>query len=354
MSELIPPKIKLPAFLVPAFLLIASAGAAAQGNSQGANGAANGQPFDALQQQIEALQSQIDTLTAVVNQGAIEINVDCATGDTISGAIASAGDAPNPLDITISGTCSESVILFRSDVTLRGQSPSDGINGFYGVLASRGVNNINVESMSLSGTRAGLACWNGASVTATNVNIVDSSTGVSAFNGGTCQIIDSTIDNNFNGVSVSTNSNVWLRGVDVTNSSTGANVFTNSSLNLGSGSGGSYSTISGGNRGIEIFANGSVHPVRAIIENNNTGIQVLAGGSLFVDPSAIAYVQNNTDFGIRIDELGSTILSSGLSITDNGGWGIQCNGTHSIGLVASPLFSNNSLGDISPSCAVGP
>jgi hypothetical protein len=345
--------LNLSALLLPAFFIVASTGAAAQGNSPGANGAANGQPFAALQQQIEALQSQIDTLNASVNQGAIEIDVDCAAGESISGAIASVGDVPNPLLVTISGTCSESVILQRNDVTLRGQSPGDGINGFFAVLASRGASHINVESMTLSGTRAGLACWNGASVTASNVTIINSSTGVSAFNGGTCQVIDSVIDNNFNGVSVSTNSNAWLRGVDVTNSSTGANVFTNSSLNLGSSpSNGSFTTISGGDRGIEIFANGSVHPVRAIIENNNTGISVQAGGSLFVDSSAVTYVQNNANWGVRLSNLASTILGSSLSITDNGGWGLDCSGTHSIAIISPPTLSNNSLGDVSPNCDV--
>ncbi len=351
MFGLTPLKFKLPAFLAPALLLLGSAGAAAQGNSQNANG----QPFEALQQQINALQSQIDTLNAGIDQGPIEIDVDCNAGDTIGGAIASVGDAPNPLIITVSGTC-PGVVLFRSDVTLRGQSPSDGISGGYAVLASRGANHITVESMTLTGSAAGLACFNGASVAASNVSIINSNTGVQAFNGGSCFVSDSVIDGSNSGVSVSTSSSAWLRGVDVTNSVTGANVFTNGALYLtASPSNGSFSTISGSSvMGMQIFANGSVWLNRAIIENNNLGISVLAGSSLFTGGGDIALIQNNAGTGVRIQGLGNTIISDGVSITGNGGWGLQCLGTSWASLNGSPDISGNSDGDIFPDCGVGP
>jgi len=315
-------------YIAAAFLAASATGANAQGNSSNANG----QPFEALQQQIDALQTQIDSLTAAISLEPIEMYVDCSAGDTVSGAIASAGGMPNSLIITVSGTCYESVFIFRSNVTLVGENPSDGISGNFSILASRGASHIEVESMTLGGGSVGLGCFSGATVTARNVNIVNSGTGVMAFYGGNCDISDSTIDNNGHGLTLGSNSQVWLRGVDVTTSAIsttsnmGANVLTGSSLSLGrSPTDFSPTTFSNYYRGLQVTANGSVRILQAIFENNVAdGIWADSGSSVFFESSSNAEVRNNGRFGISIGNLSSASLNGVLNISDNAILGLYC------------------------------
>jgi hypothetical protein len=339
--------------LILVLLMSLSGTLIAQSNSQGSS---NGQPFIDLQNQVSILQEQIDTLSAIISQNTIEIDVDCAAGDSVSGAISSVGDALNPLEITIIGTCFESVFIFRDNVTLRGQAPSDGISGNYGVLASRGASHIVVESLTLEGSTAALACVNGANITARNVNLTNSGIGVLALMDGNCEINDSSISENGQGLTIITNGNVWLRGVDVTHSgansyTTGANIYNNGSLSLTqSTADGSHTLISGFDTGLNVFAGGTVRLTRAIIENNTlAGIDVKSGSSLFVEPISDVYVRNNGT-GISIDNLATAHLNNNLQVTDNL-LGLECSGSHSIyEFLAPAIIANNTQGDISPSC----
>lgn len=353
-------KFGLVPYIATAFLAASATEASAQGNSSNANG----QPFDALQQQIDALQSQVDNLTAAISLEPIEMYVDCSAGDTVNGAISSAGGLPNSLIITISGTCSESVIITRSNITLVGENPSDGISGFYSVLASRGASHIEVESMTLGGGSIGLGCFSGATVTARNVNIVNSNTGVMALHGGNCDISDSTIIDNSTGLIVGNGSQVWLRGVDVTNSvasvtnsDTGAIVHTSSNLNLDrSPTDSSPTTISKFYRGFQIVSNGSVELSQAIIEGNTAdGIFVSSGGSVFVTSSANVAIRNNGRHGISIGNLANAILSGVVNISNNDGFGLECIGTYAISYAGnSPTYSGNGFGPIRSDCNIAP
>jgi hypothetical protein len=333
-------------FFITIFLMT---GALAQG--QGAS--ANGQPFDALQQQIDALKTQVENLTAAFNLDSLEISVDCAAGETVGGAIGSVSDLPNSLIITIRGTCNESVFILRSNVTLVGESPGDGVRS---ILASRGASHVEVESLTLEGGNIGLSCLSGATVTARNINILNTTTGVLALNGGNCDISDSTIDNNANGLTIGVSSQVWLRGVTVTNSSNaGANVYTSSSISLNSSPTGSTPTTIGGSfRGLQIFSNGSARLSDVIIEDNEAeGIWVNSGGSAFFESRSNVEVRNNGRHGISIGNLANASLNGTLNITGNAILGMQCIGTHYIGNNNPPGYSGNGT-DISPNCELSP
>src|SRR5262245_31073065 len=56
------------------------------------------------------------------------VNVDCASGDTIARALTK-GDDRKSLTIVITGTCSESIVINRSDIKLAAAAPGAGVNG---------------------------------------------------------------------------------------------------------------------------------------------------------------------------------------------------------------------------------
>lgn len=67
----------------------------------------------------------------------IEISVDCQAGETITDALKSASGSQAPLSITIHGVCQEHVSLNRSNVTIKGNNISDGIQEVRGKLKVR-------------------------------------------------------------------------------------------------------------------------------------------------------------------------------------------------------------------------
>src|SRR5204863_4934888 len=63
--------------------------------------------------------------TALAQEKPRVVNVDCTQGETIAGAL-TRGNESRPLLVLIRGTCNESVLIDRSDVTLRGESGFGG------------------------------------------------------------------------------------------------------------------------------------------------------------------------------------------------------------------------------------
>ncbi|MDQ1459172.1 MAG: hypothetical protein QOI08_656, partial [Actinomycetota bacterium] len=58
--------------------------------------------------------------------GPVAVSVDCGAGQTVQHAIDTA-DPTQPLTVTISGTCTESVEFFRDNVTLQAAASGGGI-----------------------------------------------------------------------------------------------------------------------------------------------------------------------------------------------------------------------------------
>jgi hypothetical protein len=76
--------------------------------------------------------------------------VDCATGESLQGAIDAA--APLPVEVTLSGTCTESVHIRRDGVSLVADAPGDGIDasGIAGsALVAEGADNLVVDGLRL-------------------------------------------------------------------------------------------------------------------------------------------------------------------------------------------------------------
>jgi hypothetical protein len=317
----------------------------------------NGQPFQNLQNQIDNLQAQINAMQTDSSTAPINLEVDCNNGESISGAIASVGGALNRLNIEIAGECMEQVFLSRSNVHLQGVSADAGITGNYALFAVNGASNISVDSLTLDGGLAALACLENSAVYGSNLVLENSSSGVLAHSGGACEIRDSILQNNNQGMTIGTNGVVDAKGVIVQYSSgTAANVYTGGSLTLNASASGA-SLIRNNRYGLSIFANGSLRPLSVVIEDNQSiGINLFSGGALVMDSytSGGLVVQNNDGHGIIIQPLSSASFLGQVNLNNNEGLGLVCIGVHSAGGLENVQAAGNANGDISGTCVFQP
>ena len=212
---------------------------------------------------------------------AANVTVDCDTGGTISGALASL-DAVGPHTITVTGTCSENVnINLRNQVTIQapnGQTATiEAANPNGNVILISSARRIVLNRLVIRGGRNGV-----------NINL-----------GSDVEIHNSTITNN-NAVGI---------------------LFTQSTLNIDSSS-----IVDNGAAGLGAQAGslanvGGVNPLQQVhISGNGTGVTVLEA---FVQFNGNFTVEDNTGFGF--DVAGGRLNLSGTQagvenlISSNGG-----------------------------------
>ena len=320
------------------------------------NGAKNGGPFQALQDQIDELRIQIESLE-LGNVVPIELEVDCKYGDTVNGALASVSSTSAPVTVTISGICDESVGITRDDVTLRGITPSDGIQGEFAVYVIADASRVTIDSMTLVGSFAAFTCSEGASAVGSNLTINDSAIGVLSFHGGNCQIVDSVISNGGTGLLSGANSYLWSKGSTIQGMVWAANVVSGGGLYL-EGTPTNPATIVRDNvRGINTYLGGATTLNKAIIETNiEFGLQAHSTSAISFSSGAVVQVQNNLGNGIVVQNSSSmSFLREGVSITGNGEWGIFCNGATNIfefGAGTTSTMTGNVAGNVSPECNI--
>lgn len=306
--------------------------ATAQGN--------NGKPFQELQDQIDSLQQQIDTL---LGGTPVSLAVDCDAGDSVVAALTSVSPAI-PLTISISGICNEFVFINRDDVTLQGVTPADGVSG---IIASLGGGlRINLNNLSIDGSSspfgAALACFQGSVINANGVTISGGFRGVWAIDGGKCRVINSTIENLFTGVESRRHSLVDLENVVIRNNSTAIDTFLGGSITLQS------SSVEQNSEGV-VIRNGSTAEIIGSEINNNTGngLVVSQGSSVFVTRvgSTGISISNNGGDGIQLSGLSTaSVFGNPGTITGNGGNDLACLGT------TSPVYLANVFGTVDANC----
>lgn len=128
------------------------------------------------------LQSQIDQLKASGGGGGGggSVTVDCSTGGSVSQALAAGAK-----QITVRGTCTESVDVSRDDVTLLGEpgatirGPDPSVN----TINVRG-NRVTIDGLSVTGGRNGITGLGAANLTVRNCTAQSTGrTGISFANG---------------------------------------------------------------------------------------------------------------------------------------------------------------------------
>lgn len=337
----------------------------------------------------------------------LEASVDCGAGESVGEILAQARDHLGPVSITVSGVCQESIQIQRDDVTIRGESRSDGFSAPESsspwVVGLDGARRVGLNNMTISGGQTAIALGRGAQLSAGQITMRGTShAGISVDSGSSGDVWDSLITDNARfGASATNESTLVLENTRVTGSGEdglfsggvgGASIMANNCEIIGNGSGAGVnpggnlrlsgttvadndqsgvfsfgagvvvidgpSRISGNQTGIQVTDGGmaSIQPGPVVVEDNRgDGITASGGSSLNLSEDVV--VRGNGGSGIAVGDLSTVSLPGGGVITDNGGWGILCEGPPAVAVIGgqglfNPLeitFSGNALG--STSCA---
>jgi hypothetical protein len=325
--------------------------------------------------------------------GPVAVAVDCGAGQTVQHAIDTA-DATQPLTVTISGTCTESVALFRDNVTLQAAASGGGIAAPPGggdPALTVGGRNVGLQGLTLGGTDGApsLVTASGATVhtqdlhvTGGGVNAGESSSlglenvtidsyqnaglgantgaivyldggsitgcGVKAFTGGRVFLRNgvSVTGARFQGVDASDGGSIVIEGATISTSGNygafaeaGGNIVVEGADTVVSGGGfAGVEAANGGTAtigvGAHVSGNGAGH--------NGAGVAAISGGHLSIQEGAV--VENNTGAGVRLAG-GSTLSMGGEAVVQhNGGDGISLSDTSVATFLKSSITGNTGEG----------
>jgi hypothetical protein len=330
--------------------------------------------------------------------GPVSVTVDCGAGETVQQAIDTA-DPAQPLTVTISGSCTESVAVFRDNVTLQAAASGGGIaspSGGGGPALTVGGRDVSLQSLALAGNGApSLVTASGATVQTTDLHVTGD--GVIAGESSSLSLADITIDNCQNaGVSANNGATVYLyggslkgcgvkaltggsmflrNGVSVTDArlvgvdaSNGGSIAIDSATISNDGNWGAFAegggsivvegadTVVSGNTfaGVEADDGGTVTiGVQAHVSGNGTGASAISGGHLVIREGAV--VEHNTGVGIRLAGASTLSINGQAVVQNNGGDGISLSDTSVATFLESTITGNTGHGihcDGAPSVAV--
>lgn len=276
--------------------------------------------------------------------------VNCNTGGSINAALASA-NTDDPLVITLSGTCVESVLIARGNVTLQGATAADGISapasaGLTLIAVNGDAHNVTLKSMTLdAGSRTGVFCGSGTSVLVDSVTLnVGSASGVLAIGNSICRVANSTLKGTggttSTGLYASTGAYAEIVTSTIDDMYVGVIAQTNATVLVGSFFG--SVAIKNNSIGIVLEAGASAQISSAVIENNDLdGIVVNPTGTFTVaGPSTNLTVRNNGGHGISLRKNSSAVIRyATLNIQGNGGYTVNCD--TGVGLVLSNIVAAN-------------
>lgn len=311
-------------------------------------------------------------------------NVNCSNGGSVMKVLNAEARGREPIVIQIKGVCTESVIVTRSDVTLQGDSPSDGLKATSSsatVLTLNGALRTSINQLTITGGNQGIAAMNAASFTATSVLITGPVMGVAITANASGTLQDSTVNGaTAEALHVANGASLQVNGGTVENSASFASQVTGGSLTLSGGAlvqnsgfqglvaqgGGSVeldgATIEGApNACLFAFTGGTIRVEGSnnliqncnqglfvdggraelsggTVSNNGTGVLISNAGSVLFQNGPI--VQNNTGDGVQVGN-GSSAEFSNATIQGNGGNGVKISDTS----VASFGPGNNGVGN---------
>src|SRR5437773_2866838 len=280
--------------------------------------------------------------TAIAAPPAKTMTVDCASGQTIADAL-NKGNTDQPLLVIVRGSCSESVRIDRSDITLRGDAGVGGsITGPDPSIDTVTVvaNRVSIEDLGITGGRNGITGLGAAGLAVRNTTIQSTGrNGVSYADGSSGTVEGCTIQSNArDGVSVEKASAVIINSTISSNSRAGVLIGTGGSARIG---------VDNRNRGVPRGAADATGNL--ISDNGGTGVNIITGGAAIVGMNQIT--GNGTDpnstagrFGININQATADI-PGGNTISGNVGSGINLRiGSANLG---NPSFGFSTLNTIS-------
>ena len=251
--------------------------------------------------------------------------VDCARGDTISGALAQ--HANRTLVVEVSGTCVENVAIRRSDVTLRGVAGAEIV----GTVAVESAARIALEALTLRNSSAqGLNIVRASEVTARDLTVRNQPReGIVLSDNSTLTGSNLTLEQNVShGIRVRGSSHLSLSGQVLARSNGGAGVL----IDLGSSLLGGALVLDASNNFAGLVVQGSMAQLQntQLTASNNsfTGVLIRDRSQLFLGTSQLT-IKNNAFSGMTA-AMGSNIANflgatSTALVADNANFGVFVN-----------------------------
>lgn len=267
------------------------------------------------------------------------VAVDCGAGDTIAKAL-TLGDERKPMLVQISGTCSESVLIERDDVTLAAAFAGATVTGpdpatdVIRIIASR----VTIDGLTVTGGRNGITADAAPGARVRNT-VVQGTTrnGISYIRGASGVIDGATVTGNpQNGITLDAASATIINSQVTQNGRVGVQVSTNSSARIGldNANNPAGNTISGNaSIGINVgFGSGAMIAMNQITGNGASsapgnprfGVAVtsasaqIVGGNTISGNGAQGIFLRSSSLGMGDANFGFTTVNT---ITSNGGVG---------------------------------
>ncbi len=237
--------------------------------------------------------------------------VDCAAGDTIAKAL-TLGDERKPMLVQISGTCSEHVMIDRSDVTLAANAPGATVSGPDGAIDVIRVtgSRVTIDGITVTGGRNGILADGAPGLTVHNAVVQGTGRNGITYARGASGLVDASVavNNARDGVAIDAASGTVINSQVNQNGRVGVGVFTNGAARIG---------VDNGNN-----AGGNV-----ISGNASNGIHIVFGSSALVGMNQIT--NNGASptgavgrVGIGIFNASADIIG-GNTISGNAGTGVS-------------------------------
>jgi Right handed beta helix region len=248
------------------------------------------------------LQSQIDQLRARGGAGGSAI-VDCTSGGSVSEALASGAT-----QITVRGTCNESVDVTRDDATLLGE-PGATVHGPDATVNTITVraNRVTIDGLTVTGGRNGITGLGAANLTARNCTVqFTGRTGISYANGSSGTVDGCLVQSNGrDGIAVDGAQGTIINSTVTNNARNGVLVANGATSRVGLTD--------------RLTAAGNT-----ITQNGSTGVTVAQGSTATIAMNTITGNGTNASvprFGIGVSQAAASV-AGGNTISDNAGQGV--------------------------------
>jgi hypothetical protein len=286
-----------------------------------------------LKKRVKQLETDVSELQAL--NLPVDADVNCSTGGSVNTVITAHANGRGLLTIRITGTCTGTINVNRSDVVLLGQAGAtvQASGTLFGLVVSDGAHNVNVADLRFTGGQGAAAVSKDAHVVFTNILVEQTNLGVVSADNGTIDITRSLIRNNNIGVYAARGGVTLVSNTVVENNTTGLLAFKDGMINVtGLGPDGTAvpgTTVRNNTNGGVARSGGTIELSDSRIENN-AAIGLLADSSSslhFFNPinGTGNVVTGNPNVGVLVQKTASVVFGDSTTTITGNNIGILCN-----------------------------
>lgn len=264
-----------------------------------------------------------------------ERKVDCDDGDSLQQTIDAGAGSAAPIDIYVTGTCTEDLLIGRDRVSILG----DGDTVIDGQITVRGADNLAIRNLTITGSGNGINA-SVARIFMVNVNLVGNDDyGIALRHGGAIFMRNGSIAHNQGDIGLLIENGLGsLRNMEI---------FDNAVDGIVVNENGSLTMIGGGVNGHENGTGIVVHLSSALeLIGAHVGINQFAGVSLSM--ASVAAINDsalnaNGEYGLLLSENSSATVSGG-GIDHNGLYGALAQSHGVLRLIDTQVTGNHAHG----------